>query len=401
MSLLPLEEAQARLLALATPLEPLSAPLGEALGRWLAEPLVAQRDQPWTDLSAMDGYAIRHADLPGPWALAGESSAGDGQSDTQLSAGQAMRIFTGAPLPAGADTVMVQEDVAASGAVITLSGDGPAARGLHIRARASDFAQGAKLLAPGTKIGPAQIGLAALAGHAALIVRRAPRIAILSTGNELVSPGAPCPPGKLPASNGIMLDAMARGAGASVLFERLVPDDLAQLTAALRDASDADIIVTSGGASVGDHDLVRPALEAAGGQIDFWRIAMRPGKPLIVGRLGKAIVLGLPGNPVASMVTGGLFLLPLIRHLAGSPAPLPRPTSPRLGTAMPGIGIRTDFVRATLDQGIVTPLGLQDSAAMHAAAQANALIMRPAHAPAADAGDEVDIMDWASLGLAG
>ena len=400
MSLLPVEEAQARLLALASPLERVSVPLGDAMGRWLAEPLIAQRDQPWTDLSAMDGYAIRHADLPGPWMLAGESSAGGLHPEAQLATGQAIRIFTGAPLPLGADTVMVQEDVSADGTVIRLSGDGPAATGQHVRRRASDFAKGAPLLAGGSKIGPAQIGLAALAGNAGLIVHRQPRIAILSTGNELVSPGAPCPPGKLPASNGIMLDAMVRGAGGHMLFERLVPDDLAMLTTALQEASEADIIVTSGGASVGDHDLVRPALEAAGGQIDFWKIAMRPGKPLIVGRLGKAIVLGLPGNPVASMVTGGLFLLPLIRHLAGCPAPLPQSRRARLGAAMPEVGARTDFVRATLDEGLITPLGLQDSAAMHAAAQANALIIRPARAPAARDGDDVSIMDWASLGLA-
>lgn len=400
MSLLPVEDAQARLLALAAPLDPQPVPFGDAMGRWLAEPLTARRDQPWTDLSAMDGYAIRHADLPGPWTLVGESSAGGLQPDAELATGQAMRIFTGAPLPLGADTVMVQEDASTNGNVIALSGDGPAEPRQHIRTRASDFAQGAALLARGTRIGPAQIGLAALSGNGGLVVHRKPRIAILSTGNELVPPGTPCPPGKLPASNGIMLDAMVRGAGGTTLFERLVRDDLAALTAALNEAAEADIIVTSGGASVGDHDLVRPALEAAGGEIDFWRIAMRPGKPLIVGRLGKAIVLGLPGNPVASMVTGGLFLLPLIRHLSGCPKPLPRASRAQLGAAMPMVGPRTDFVRATLDDGVVTPLGLQDSAAMHAAAQANALIIRPARAPAANMGDGVSIMDWASLGLA-
>ena len=331
----------------------------------------------------------------------GESSAGAMPANAPLQAGQTIRIFTGAPLPLGADTVMVQEDASANGAVISLSGDGAAAAGQHVRQRASDFAHGTPLLARGTKIGPAQIGLAALAGNAEFVVHRQPRIAILSTGNELVPPGAPCPPGKLPASNGIMLDAMVRGGGGSVMCERLVPDDLAMLTAALKEAADADIIVTSGGASVGDHDLVRPALEAAGGEINFWRIAMRPGKPLIVGRLGNAILLGLPGNPVASMVTGGLFLLPLIRHLAGCPDPVPRAQSARLGAAMPMVGPRTDFVRATLDEGVVTPLGLQDSAAMHAAAQANALIIRAARAPAADRGDEASIMDWASLGLTG
>ncbi len=164
-------------------------------------------------------------------------------------------------------------------------------------------------------------------------------------------------------------------------------------------AQEADIIVTSGGASVGDHDLVRPALEAAGGAIDFWKIAMRPGKPLIVGRLGSAIVLGLPGNPVSAMVTGALFLLPLIRHLAGSADPLPHARAMTLGAPMPAIGARTEYVRATLADGVATPLGSRDSAAMHAAALADALIRRPAGAAAAQAGETVAVLDWASLGL--
>jgi molybdopterin molybdotransferase len=401
MSLLPVEEAQARLLALAAPLAPQSVPLGEATGRWLAEPLEARRDQPWTDLSAMDGYAVRHADIPGPWTLTGEMAAGAVPASDIVAPGTTMRIFTGAPMPPGADTVVLQEDVAAQGIIIRMTGDGPGGLGKHVRSRASDFAQGDALLAAGTRLGPPQIALAALAGHAALSVRHRPRIAILSTGDELVPPGAPCPPGKLPASNGIMLRTMIESAGGTVIDERLVPDQLDTLTEALRAAAQADIILTSGGASVGDHDLVKPAIEAAGGGIDFWRIAMRPGKPLIVGRLGTAIILGLPGNPVSAMVTSALFLLPLVRHLAGATDPLPRMRSARLGTAMPPVGQRTDFIRATLSDELVTPLAFQDSAAMRAAAQANALIVRPAGAPAAQAGATVQILDWATLGLAG
>ncbi|MBN8830970.1 MAG: molybdopterin molybdotransferase MoeA [Sphingomonadales bacterium] len=401
MSLLPVEEAQARLLALAAPLPATSAPLAQAIGRYLAEPLVARRDQPWTDLSAMDGYAVRWDDLPGPWTLAGEMAAGAVPPAQIVAPGTTMRIFTGAPLPHGADTVVVQEDVAADGATIRMTGDGPGAKGRHVRPRASDFGTGDQLLPAGTRLGPAQIALAALAGHAELPIRSAPRIAILSTGDELVPPGAPCPPGKLPASNGIMLRAMIEGAGGTVIAESLVPDDLATLTQALRQAGEADIIVTSGGASVGDHDLVRPALEAAGGSIDFWRIAMRPGKPLIVGRLGGAIVLGLPGNPVSALVTGALFLLPLLRHLAGAADPLPRPRLARLGAAMPAVGGRTDFVRAILEDDIATPIGFQDSAAMRAAAQANALILRPAGSPPAKIGDKTQLLDWQTLGAAG
>lgn len=399
MSLLPVEEAQARLLALATPLPAVSVPIAEARGRYLAEPLLARRDQPWTDLSAMDGYAVRYADMPGPWQLVGEMAAGDVPSQPPLVPGTTMRIFTGAPLPPGVDTVILQEEMQAKGATIHLTGEGPGAFGRHIRHRASDFASGDLLLQQGARLGAPQLALAALAGHAALAVRQRPRVTILSTGDELVMPGEPCPPGKLPASNGILLRAMLEGAGAQILAERLVPDDLPQLTEALRAGQDADIIVSTGGASVGDHDLVRPALEAAGGAIDFWRIAMRPGKPLIVGRLGGAIFLGLPGNPVSSMVGGALFLLPLVRHLAGAAHPLPRAISACLGAPMPAVGGRTDFVRGTFTDGVAMPIGPQDSAAMRAASDANALIIRPANAPAAAAGDTVQLLDWTSLGL--
>lgn len=401
MSLLPVAEAQARLLALATPLPARSVPLVDAARRYLGEPLPALRDQPWCDLSAMDGYAIRHDDMPGPWRLAGEMAAGAVPPTQPLAPGTAMRIFTGAPMPPGADSVVLQEDVTERDGLIHLTGEGPGAAGRHVRLRASDFAAGAPVLAPGMRLTPPRLALAALAGHAALPVRDRPRVALLSTGDELVPPGASCPPGKLPASNDIMLRAMLEGADATVAASRIVPDDLPRIIAALHDCAGADIIVSTGGASVGDHDLVRPALEAAGGTIDFWRIAMRPGKPLIVGRLGKAIFLGLPGNPVSSMVTGALFLLPLVRHLAGDADPLPRPQPARLGRAMPAMGARTTFIRATLADGIVSPLDFQDSAAMQAAAAANALLIRPANAPAAQAGDTAEILDWASLGLAG
>jgi molybdopterin molybdotransferase len=225
-------------------------------------------------------------------------------------------------------------------------------------------------------------------------------VAILSTGDELIPPGAPCPPGKLPASNGVMLTAMIERAGSAVASDRLIGDELPALVAALDAARSADIIITSGGASVGDHDLVRPALAAAGGTIDFWKIAMRPGKPLIVGTLGEALFLGLPGNPVSAMVTAALFLTPLLRHLAGARDPLPRRQSASLGAPMAAVGGRTSLVRAVLADGVVTPLPDQDSAAMRAAASANALIERPAHASAAAPGDRTAVFSFAELGLA-
>ncbi|MBO9576105.1 MAG: molybdopterin molybdotransferase MoeA [Sphingobium sp.] len=400
MSLLPVEDAQARLLAMAAPLAVEQAPLQEAAGRWLAEPLIARRDQPWTALSAMDGYAVRWADMPGPWRLAGEIQAGALPPETALPPGTCMRIFTGAPMPPGADTVVLQEDVAAEDGTIRLTGDGPGAQERHVRLQGSDFPSGKPLLAAGARLAAPQIALAALAGHGTLPVRARPRVALLSTGDELVAPGAPCPPGKLPASNSLMLRAMVEAAGATVISDQIIGDDLAAITAAIEAMRGADIVVTSGGASVGDHDLVRPALERAGGAIDFWRIAMRPGKPLIVGRLGGGIFLGLPGNPVSAMVTGALFLLPLVRHLAGSPDPLPRPHTLPLGADMPAVGKRAEFVRASIGDGAVTPIAFQDSAAMHAAALADALIHRPIGAPAIRAGESVPVFDTAALGLA-
>jgi molybdopterin molybdotransferase len=399
MSLLPVEEAQQRLLALAAPLSLEQAALGDASGRWLAEPLTALRDQPWADLSAMDGYAIRWADMPGPWTLEGAVQAGALPPKTLLAPGTAMRIFTGAPMPPGADAVILQEDVESDGTTVRLTGDGPRDEWRHVRPKGSDFPAGKILLPAGARLGPPQTALAALAGHGALPVRKRPRVAIISTGDELVAPGAPCPPGKLPASNGAMLRAMIEKADGIVQSEHLVGDDLAAITAALATARDADIVVTSGGASVGDHDLVRPALEAAGGTIDFWRIAMRPGKPLIVGRLGNAVLLGLPGNPVSAMVTGALFLLPLIRYLAGSRDPLPHPRMLLLGADMPPTAKRAEFIRATISEGIATPLAFQDSGAMHAAALASALIYRPIEAPALPAGELAQVYDWPALGL--
>ena len=402
MSLLPVAEAQARLLAMAEQLAAIDLPLAQARGRWLAADLIALRDQPWADLSAMDGYAIRHADLPGPWTVSREVAAGNLPGDAPLRSGEAVRIFTGAPMPPGGDVVVLQEDVERDADILRLTGEGPEAAGRHIRHRASDFAAGARLLAAGTRLGPPQLALAALAGHGRLSVRPGARVAVLSTGDELVSPGSPCPPGRLPASNGTLLRAMVQGAGAEIVSEDLVPDELPALTKAIADATgQADVIVTSGGASVGDHDLVRPALEAAGGSIDFGRIAMRPGKPLIVGRAGAALFLGLPGNPVSAMVTGALFLLPLLRHLAGAPQPLPQPRLLPLARPLPATGKRAEYLRAQVRDGLAIPLASHDSAAMWGTAMADALIIRPASASAVKAGEPVAILDWSALGLDG
>ncbi|UAK25326.1 molybdopterin molybdotransferase MoeA [Sphingomonas nostoxanthinifaciens] len=390
MTMLQAADAQARLLALAPPLSIEQASLAEAAGRWAAADVVAQRTQPAADLSAMDGYALRFADLQGTLTVVGESKAG-GALDRALAPGEAARIFTGAAMPAGADTVLVQEEAARDGDLLRLAGDGPARPGAHVRRRGMDFAGGDRLITQGERLSPARIALAAIGGHGALPVRRRPRICILSTGDELVAPGSAVD--GLPASNGPMLMAMLAGTVTIVASGDIVPDRLGSLVGAFRAAADcADIVVTTGGASVGDHDLVRPALIEAGATIDFWRVAMRPGKPVLAGRLGDAVVLGLPGNPVSAFVTAQLFLLPLVAHLAGCPDPLPAFGRARLAAGLPAVGERTDFLRGRIDGDMVHPLVGQDSAALAMLAQADALIVRPGRIGPAAVGDPVDIL---------
>ncbi|WP_070153436.1 molybdopterin molybdotransferase MoeA [Sphingobium phenoxybenzoativorans] len=394
MSLLPVAEAQRRLLDAAPALGGETAPLDQCIGRWLTGDVLARRDQPWADLSAMDGYAIRHSDLPGPWQVAGESAAGDA-SLAPLSSGQAMRIFTGAPLPSGADMVVMQEDVTRTGDVIRLAPGVTPRAGAHVRRARSDFAIGDTLIEGGTRLNPAHIALAAIGGYGALPVGRKPRIALISTGSELVEPGEDAPPGRLPASNAVMLGAMLSALPCEVEQVGIISDSLDILTHAFIRAKSADIIVTTGGASVGDHDLVRPALEAAGGAIDFWKIAMRPGKPLISGRLDSALVIGLPGNPVSAFATATLFLLPVIRKCAGSISPLPVPVMTPLGEAMDANASQRDaYLRATLTDGSVAVSGEQDSAMLQSLACANCFIIRHAGTPAADAGTLVPVITF-------
>jgi len=389
MSLLPVAEAQARLLALAAPLAVETVPLIDATGRWAAEDVIARRTQPAADLSMMDGYAIRFADLPGPWAVIGESRAGAGYGG-MLHAGDAVRIFTGAPVPEGADAILIQEEATRDGDLLQLSGEGPPNIGSSIRRFGSDFAAGDRLIAQGARLTPGRIAAAAVGGHGALAVRRKPRLSLLSTGDELVPPGETAEGAMLPASNGVMLRAQI-GSMAEIRDAGIVPDRLDALVDAFRSA-EADIIVTTGGASVGDHDLVRPALAELGAELDFWRIRMRPGKPLLAGRFGDAIVLGLPGNPASAFVTAQIFLLPLIARLGGASAPVPSTEPATLAEALPQVGNRDDYVRATLSGGRVTALPNQDSGALSTLALADALIVRPAGAPPAAAGETVEIL---------
>ncbi|CAM8632877.1 MULTISPECIES: molybdopterin molybdotransferase MoeA [Sphingobium] len=390
MSLLPVAEAQARLFALAPRLATETVPITAAAGRWLAQDLAALRDQPWADLSAMDGYAVRAAEAPGPWRVTSESAAGAADL-AALAPGEASRIFTGAPLPPGADTILIQENATRDGDWLTASAD-PLPAGRHVRTAASDFAQDALLLEAGGRLGPAQVALAVLGGHGVVPVGGRPTVALLSTGNELVPPGAPTPPGFLPSSNAPMLAALLAALPCDVIDLGIVRDDLDAMVAAIERARTADIIVSTGGASVGDHDLVRPAFVKAGGALDFWKIKMRPGKPLMAGRIADTLFLGLPGNPVSAFVTATLFLLPLVRHLGGARDPLPPTSDAPLASPLPATGDRDDYLRAWRGPGGIVSVTSQDSAATAAMAKADCLILRPAGSPPAAPGDRVLIL---------
>ena len=341
----------------------------------------------------MDGYAITHAALPGPFSLIGESAAGRPFAGP-VAPGETVRIFTGAAMPAGADCVLVQEEARVEDAQVHLSGEGPAHPGRNVRRAGLDFTAGDVLIKAGERITPARIALAAVAGHAALPVRRRVRVAIAATGDELRPAGAPLLDGDLPESNGVMLSALLADLPIDLVDLGILPDRLEVLRDAFKSAR-ADILVTTGGASVGDHDLVRPALEAAGAVIDFWRVALRPGKPMLAGQLGDGLVMGLPGNPVSAFVTATLFVRPLVAHLSGAGDPFPKPASATLGEPLPANGERTDYLRGRRIDGRVHVAAIQDSSMLRTLARADCLVLRDPHAPAAASGDSVQILDLA------
>jgi molybdopterin molybdotransferase len=400
MALLPVAEAQARLLALARPLPIERVAVDEALGRFMAEPLVARRTQPPADLSAMDGYALRAADLPGPWRVIGESACGHPFAGTVVH-GAAVRVATGALMPLGADMVLMQEDAQREGDALTLAGTPPEPTGKHIRRAGLDFTAGKTLLSAGTRLGPAQIALILGAGYSRVAVRRPPRLAIIDSGDELSSDPGNCAVHQIPASNGAMLAAMAISA-VPCAIERIgpAPDRMEALAQALAQAEGADVVVTSGGASVGDHDLIRPALAAWGAQLDFWKVAIKPGKPIMVASRGNQLVVGLPGNPVSSHVTAFLFLLPLLRALLGAAAPLPRPIPAIAAEDLPAGGPRQELLRGYWDGMQVTRQINQDSGALGSLAASNALIDRPIDAAPVRAGETVWVYCLESGGLA-
>lgn len=387
--MLRVEEALERLLALAPPLPSVTTSLEDAVGCYLANEVAARRTQPAADLSAMDGYALAFADLPGPWHIVGESAAGR-PFNGKLNPGDAIRIFTGANVPDGADCVLIQENAQRSGEYLHLAGDGINRKGQNIRRAGGDFHIGDPVLHAGMMLGAGQIALAAMAGYGALAVGQRPKVHLLATGDELVAPGEPCSQATIPSSNNIMLGALLRGLPCDVTDNGIIGDDLAALEARLKVmAQSADIIVTTGGVSVGDHDLVQAALKNCGAKIDFWKVAMRPGKPIMAGNIGNALVLGLPGNPASAFVTAVLFLRPLVRHLAGSTAPFAEHCMAETTTDLPSGGTRTEFLRAYVRDGKITADDRQDSGMVSPLSNCNALLIQDIDVPARARGSVV------------
>jgi molybdopterin molybdotransferase len=397
MALMPVEEARDRILKGVKPLPPEAVALDKALGRVLARPVKALRDQPPFEGSAMDGYAVIAADVsetPAALTLIGTSAAGRGFKG-KVSPGQCVRIFTGAPMPKGADAVVIQENVEVRGTSL-ISVLQPVKPQQNVRGAGLDFRRGDALLPKGQRLNTRDIGLAAAANAAELMVRRRPVVAIIATGDELVLPGMKPSADQIVSSNSHAIAAMARHLGAEVINFGIVPDNLKATERAIARAAKADILLTTGGASVGDHDYVQEALRNSGVRIDFWKIAMRPGKPFMYGRRKGQHVLGLPGNPVSALVCARLFLKPLVDALLGLPVSDDL-VEARLGAPMKENDTRQDYVRAKISEApdgsrTVTPFSRQDSSMQRTFREADALIVRPPHAPAASQMDVVKII---------
>ncbi|MBK1793099.1 molybdopterin molybdotransferase MoeA [Devosia sp. WQ 349] len=384
MSLLPVDDALTAILARVPAVQSETVALQDALGRVLAGPVMAQHDQPPFDASAMDGYAMRAADVTETALLRviGMSQAGAGFSGT-VGAGEAVRIFTGAPVPPGADTVIMQEEAVREGDFVRFTA--PARFGHSVRPKGNDFHTGQVLLEAGTQLTPMQIAVAAAANCATLNLAQRPKIALVATGDELVLPGNPLGPDQIVASNSFGLSALLSPYASSVDDFGIIPDDddVLRNRLAVVFASEPDIVITTGGASVGEHDLVQGALKDLGVELDFWRINMRPGKPLMFGTRGRTLVFGLPGNPVSAMVTALVFIVPALRHWLGQAQaeawtlPLAAPTPPNTA--------RRHFMRAKLIHTAMgpklLPISQTDSGHTSSLSQADMLIIQPEHDP--------------------
>ena len=397
MALLPVDEARARVMAAFSALPAEQVSVADALGRVLAEDVQARVTQPPAAVSAMDGYAVRAADVTAPPAtltVIGEAPAG-GACDKTVGAGQAVRIFTGGPLPDGADAIVIQEDTEAGDGVVTV--EAAVAEGNHIRPAGLDFTAGEVGLAAGRRVTARDVGLAAAMNVPWLAVRRRPRVALLATGDEIVRPGDPIGPNQIVSSNTLALSALVKEAGGDATDLGIARDNEDSLRRMAAGAERADVLVTSGGASVGDHDLVQEVLGKEGLELDFWRIAMRPGKPLLFGRIRGTPLIGVPGNPVSSLVCGLLFLKPAIDVMLGLATTETPAETALLGRDLGANDQRQDYLRARLerrDDGelVATPFDKQDSSMLSSLVAAGCLVVRAPHAPPARAGQRVEIV---------
>ena len=397
------EEARGRILAGLRPTPAETVALANAWNRVVATDIIARLTQPPDDVSAMDGYALRAADgtLGATLRVIGAAPAGHPFAG-KVGAGEIVRLFTGSVVPDGADAILLQEDATRAHDVVTVNEAVTAGR--HIRRAGQDFSVGDTVIPAGRKLTARDIGLAAAANHPWVAVHRAPRIGILATGDEIALPGEPIPPGGIVSSNSHALAALVRAGGGDPVVLPIAADTTEAIAAVADAVAGMDMLVTTGGASVGDHDLVIAGLTQRGLTVDFWKIAMRPGRPLMYGQLGPVPVLGLPGNPVSAMVCAILFLVPALARLTGLPAGPPPTRTAVLGKALAANDWRADHLRATIAQGpdgqlSVTAFPVQDSAMLRRLASADALILRPAHAPALQEGAEVPIIRLDSLGI--
>ena len=400
--MLTVRDAHARVIAAFEALPSEIVSVADATGRVLAVPPAARLTQPPSDLSAMDGYAVRAADVPAAPAtlkLVGQAPAG-GSYDHALKPGETVRIFTGGPLPMGADAIVIQEDTKADGEKITvLEAPRP---GRHVRKAGLDFASGDTPLNAGRTLTTRDVALAAAMNNPWLSVHRKPRVAILSTGDELVMPGEPVGRNQIVSSSGIAVAALVRGWGGEPMLFDIARDNAALIQSRIAAGAQHDLLITLGGASVGDHDLVQDALKAQGFAMDFWKIAMRPGKPLMFAAKDRARVLGLPGNPVSTMVCALLFMKPAMDRMLGQAGDLVGTVPARLAVDLKMNDQREDYVRSTLSRAAdgsltVTPHPVQDSSMLSVLAESSAFLVRPAHDPARKAGETAQVVDLAGL----
>ncbi len=400
--LLPVDDARRRIVAAMVPTPPETISLAQAAGRVLAADVVARVTQPPADVSAMDGYAVRGADVsdaPTRLKRIGAAPAGNAFAG-EVRAGETVRIFTGGPLPRGTDTIIIQENTTVEGGWVTIAK--PADAGNYVRPAGLDFREGDVGVAAGNVLTPRHIGLAAAMNVPWLEVRRRPRVALLATGDEIVRPGEPIGANQIVSSNALAMAAFLSAHGAEPIDLGIALDNRQSLTAMVDGIRGADLLVTMGGASVGDHDLVKNVLGEGGLEVDFWRIAMRPGKPLMFGKIGEVPMVGVPGNPVSSLVCALVFLLPAVNALLGLANPTARTIrQATLGTDLPANDEREDYLRATFapdadGRDVVKPFPKQDSSMLSLLSRADCLAIRPAQAPPAKAGDPIDVIELAT-----